>query len=106
MSYSSITDSSRDQALIDRISAATVQEAWTNATVHDTPYAEAVRLSWFNSTRMVWPVVIASDVAAAYESALAAGNPNPGGDPAVITDGMILANVQAKWPTEAEVPPA
>jgi hypothetical protein len=33
--------------------------------------------------------------AAAWESADAAGNPDPGSDPAVITDGMILAAVQA-----------
>jgi hypothetical protein len=31
----------------------------------------------------------------AWESALAAGNPAPGSDAAVITDGMILAAVQA-----------
>jgi hypothetical protein len=31
----------------------------------------------------------------AWESALAAGNPAPGSDAAVITDGMILAGVQA-----------
>jgi hypothetical protein len=53
-----------------------------------------------NAYLMTWPVVIASDVEAAYASALAAGNPSPGGDPAVITDGMILSNVQAKWPTD------
>jgi hypothetical protein len=31
----------------------------------------------------------------AWESAVAAGNPAPGGDAAVITDGMILSAVQA-----------
>jgi hypothetical protein len=49
---------------------------------------------------MYWPVCVAGDVAAAYESALAAGNPNPGGDPAVVTDGMILSAVQADWPPD------
>ena len=34
----------------------------------------------------------------AYEYAVNAGNPDPGGDPAVITDGMILSGVQANWP--------
>jgi hypothetical protein len=33
--------------------------------------------------------------AEAWASALAAENPNPGRDPAVITDGMILSAVQA-----------
>lgn len=33
--------------------------------------------------------------AAAWDSALAAGNPNPGAAPDVITDGMILTQVQA-----------
>lgn len=46
----------------------------------------------------VWPIAAADDVEAAYESALAAANPDPGGDPAVITDGMILAGFQAHWP--------
>jgi hypothetical protein len=31
----------------------------------------------------------------AWESAVAAGNEQPGADPAVITDGMVLAAVQA-----------
>ena len=46
-----------------------------------------------------WPVCSASDIEAAYASALAAGNPNPGGDESVVTDGMILSHVQASWPT-------
>ena len=37
---------------------------------------------------------------AAWSSALAAGNPAPGRDPAVITDGMILSAVQAVTVTE------
>jgi hypothetical protein len=103
MSYSTIAASAVDQALTERITAATVQEAWTSA--HDgNDYAGNVRASWPNATRMVWPVCIASDVADAYESALAAGNPNPGGDPAVVTDGMILANVAAKWPPDEAAP--
>lgn len=46
----------------------------------------------------IWPVSSAGDVEAAYASALAAGNPHPGGDEAVITDGMILSAVQASAP--------
>ena len=42
-----------------------------------------------------WQVVARTDWADAYTYAVATSNPNPGGDPAVITDGMILAAVQA-----------
>jgi hypothetical protein len=100
MSFTTITKSANDQALIDRVNAAAVQEAWNNPAAYATAYGAEVRKSWFNAQAMVWPVCIADDVAAAYESALAAGNPDPGGDPAVVTDGMILANVQAKWPQD------
>ena len=48
-----------------------------------------------SAKRVRWTVATASDVEAAYESALAADHHDPGRDRAVITDGMILANVQA-----------
>lgn len=47
-----------------------------------------------------WPVAAAADIEAAYASAVAADNPDPGGDEAVITDGMILSAVQAHWPPD------
>lgn len=50
-------------------------------------------------TALVWSVAGASDVEAAYASALAAGNPHPGSDEAVITDQMILSAVQANMPS-------
>jgi hypothetical protein len=99
MSYTTISQSSKDQALVDRVAAAAVQEAWNNPGVEDTTLAVNIRVAGIHATSMIWPVCIASDVEAAYASALAGGNPDPGGDPSVITDGMILANVQAKWPT-------
>lgn len=98
MSYSTIAASAVDEALTDRITSATVQEAWNNPVHGDDDFGRAVRTSAANANRMWWPVCIATDVEQAYASALAAGNPNPGGDEAVVTDGMILANVQAKWP--------
>lgn len=98
MSYTTISRSANDQALKDRVIAAVAQEAWNNPALIDNEYARNVRLSAANSLLMVWPIVTSNDVAAAYESAVAAGNENPGGDPAVITDGMILAAVQADWP--------
>lgn len=47
---------------------------------------------------VVWPVSASADIEAAYASALAADNPNPGGDESVITDQMILSAVQANLP--------
>jgi hypothetical protein len=50
---------------------------------------------------VVWPIAAASDIEAAYASAIAGGNVDPGGDPSVITDQMILSAFQANY-----VPPA
>jgi len=100
MSYATIATSAADQALAARVIAAAVQEAWTAAR-DGNDYADDVRTSSENGRRLVYPVCIAADVEAAYASALAAGTPNPGGDDTVVTDGMILANVQAKWPQDA-----
>ena len=49
--------------------------------------------SWWESRG--WEVVARSDWAEAYTYALATGVKDPGGDSAVINDGMILAAVQA-----------
>lgn len=100
MTYATIARSATDDALIDRIVAATSQEAWNNEAVADTRFAAEVQAAAINGSRLVYPVCSASDVEAAYASALAANNPDPGGDETVVTDGMILANVQAKWPDD------
>lgn len=100
MSYSTIATCAADESFAVRVEAATVQEAWNNPANAGNDYARNVRLSVANARAMTYPVAIATDVEAAYASALAAANPNPGGDEAVITDGMILANVQAKWPAD------
>jgi len=100
MSYTTIAQSAQDQALRDRVVAATVQETWNNPERGATEYGANVKKSANNGLTMVYPVCVAADVEAAYASALAAHNPNPGGDPTVVTDGMILANVQAKWPDD------
>lgn len=47
---------------------------------------------------LLWTVAGAADIEAAYASAIAADNPAPGADPAVITDGMILGVVQSHVP--------
>jgi hypothetical protein len=84
MSYSTIARCARDQEFLARVTAAAAQEG---AAQPELVIGE-----------LIWPVSSASDVEAAYASALAAGNPHPGGDEAVITDGMILSAVQAHMP--------
>jgi hypothetical protein len=90
VSYSTINQCANDPALTARITAAAAQEQIAKGDPVD---------PWSISSTLAWSVSSASDVEAAYASALAAGNPDPGGDESVITDGMILANVQAHWPT-------
>lgn len=85
MSYSSIFANANDQAFLGRLTAAAAQEGRTD------PPSAAYALRW--------PVCSSSDIEAAYASALAAGNPDPGGDPAVITDQQILSAVQAHPPS-------
>lgn len=81
MSYWDISEMSRSTSLINREQAAAAQELpgdpyeW----VQDNALRLAAEPGW----------------ADAWASALAAGNPDPGKDPAVITDGMILSAVQA-----------
>lgn len=85
MSYGTIHQSSLDEALNGRITACCHQE-------HHEPLTDAL-----------WAVFTAQDVEAAYASALAADNPNPGGDEGVVTDGMILSHIQAFFdPTTSE----
>src|SRR6188768_1881405 len=86
MSYLSISKSVNDDSFTARVTAAAAAEGAN-------PPQNVVG-------QLLWPVATASDIAAAYESALAADNPDPGGDPSVITDQMILSAVQANWPTE------
>lgn len=77
MSYATIDASSKDEALTSRIFACCRQEG------HE-PLTEAM-----------WSVLVAKDVEDAYAYALNAGDPTPGADETVVTDGMILAHIQA-----------
>lgn len=81
MSFATVNQVARDQAFVDRVTGCLATEEVPN------PTSAVFDYIWFVASR--------DDVIAAYESAVAAGNPDPGGDPAVITDGMILAAVQA-----------
>jgi hypothetical protein len=81
MSYTTIHQCANDEAFQARLMAAAAQEGAANP-----EYEMSVNLRW--------PVSSATDIAEAYEFAVNSDNPNPGGDPTVITDGMILAKVQ------------
>lgn len=98
MSYSTIWQCAADLALQGRITACIAQEVEPGTNPHE-------RYPW-----VLWPVITAADVEAAYASALAAEHPDPGGDEAVITDGMLLAHVQQVLPLlpppdDAPLPP-
>jgi len=90
VSYLSISKCVEDHDFVSRTRACAVQEGADPNTIQSELY-------WWVSTR--------ADIEAAYASALAAGSPNPGGDEAVITDGMILSAVQAA-PASGETKPA
>jgi hypothetical protein len=96
MSYNSLDAASKDSGLQSRTIAATVQESFENAAVEDSAYAVTVRDNPAEGIRMVWPVALNTE--AEYEAALLNEIPNPGSNPAVITDGMILSAIQAHWP--------
>lgn len=89
MSYATISKCANDQAFVTRVNACIVQEQLAK---DETVNTGAI------VTELTWAVASASDVEAAYASALAAQHGNPGGDESVISDGMILSNVQAHWP--------
>lgn len=88
MSYGTVNLAANDAELQGRVTAAAAQEGDT---------VNPTGRMW----QIIWWVASRSDIEAAYASALAADNPSPGGDESVITDGMILAAVQA-----APEPPA
>jgi hypothetical protein len=90
MSYSTISQCVTDPAFSARVNASIAQEQIARG--------EEAQPGMLIGP-LGWAVASASDVEAAYASALAANNPNPGGDESVITDGMILAHVQGNWPT-------
>jgi hypothetical protein len=106
MSYATITQATNDTFLRNRIQAAVNKEAQANAELAATPFGVYVLdQPWVAYQALIWPVSI--DAEAAYESAVIAGNPNPGGDPAVITDAQLLGAVQVNWPPDvpAFLPP-
>lgn len=92
MSYLSISQCASDPDFTARVNACTAQELNSrndNRTVYEV------------ASLIYWDVASAGDVEAAYSAALAGGIARPGADESAITDGMILANVQAHWPPQA-----
>lgn len=82
MSYNDIRAMAKDVNLVERIAAAAAAEG-VNAPLD---------WAWANS----WAVCSKTDWEAAWNYAQAASIPNPGTDEGVVTDGMILASVQAR----------
>jgi hypothetical protein len=99
MSFATLAQSATDPALTSRTAACAQQEARTGSG-KGTAFAAAVEAGTADLyLAFAWDVAI--NVEAAYESGVIADNPNPGGDPTVVTDAMILSAVQANWPPDA-----
>jgi hypothetical protein len=81
MSFASIAVSVNDEALGQRTRSAYAKEG-----------IEQPDPAWY---AMRWAICADPSIEGAYESALAAGVPNPGLDESVITDGALTAAVQA-----------
>lgn len=86
MSFNTIAQCARDQVFGSRVAAAYASEGVTQAD-----------LAWQTNH---WAISADPSVAGPYASAVAAENPNPGGDESVVTDGMLTAAVQAHPFTE------
>lgn len=95
-SYLSISAIANDEHMTERVRAcATQQEHLGNApAISGDPINQGAyaAIAWTDTNRYVW--ASSPGWGAAWDSALAGGDPEPGKDPAVITDAMILATVQ------------
>lgn len=91
MSYTTIHQCANDVAFCSRLMACAAQEGSENP-------------EYDVSAKLRWPVSAKTDIEAAYEYAVNAENPNPGGDPTVITDQQILSAVQSLITVEPAAP--
>ncbi len=87
MSYTAIAQAAQDQHLRLRIAACVAQER-PHATAHPIAHADAIQ----------WQVAASPGLADAYTYAVETDVPDPGADPAVITDTALLAAVSALLP--------
>ena len=86
MSYYDVSLLAADWDFASRSQAAYATEIGLDLTADDPA-------TWWS--QRAWNMAAAPGFGDAYASALAGGVPNPGRDPAVITDGQILSAVQA-----------
>lgn len=87
MSLMSVSQAAQSASLRDRIAACVSEQIASGSYVTDQhPVNEASRIIWLCAAEPGW--------GPAWESAEAGSNPDPGADPAVITDAQILTAVQ------------
>lgn len=86
MSYATIAQAARDTSLRLRIAACIAQEGKAGDTLQTGAMARADAIQWQCCAEPGW--------GEAWESALANAIPDPGNNPGVITDQMILGAVQ------------
>ena len=88
MSYSTQSDISGDSKMRARVAQAAAEQGCADAGLDPD--------QWSQMWRRIWAAAPGWDLA--WESAVAGENPSPGDDPAVITDAMVLAQVQSMMP--------
>lgn len=88
MTYLTQSVIANDAALHNRITCAAAQEGCADAGIHP--------VTWTSEWRFTWAAAPGWD--AAWESAIAGGILEPGASSAVITDAMILSQVQSMMP--------
>jgi hypothetical protein len=108
MSYTTINQSVNDPALQSRVQSAAMKEAYAGGPeFSESEFAKTLKVNpGLSFNFFMWPTAIANEAAYAY--AVDGGNPNPGGDPGVITDADIQAVIQTHWvldPPPPEQPP-
>lgn len=103
MSYTTITQCTNDEAFRDRVTAGAMKEAISSAVYGETAFGKQLLvMPSLALSAFIWPLAV--DNEAAYEYAVNAANPNPGGDPTVITDANIQSGIQAHWPPDPTPP--
>lgn len=94
-SYLSIAAIANDEFMRERMTACVTQQQHLGSINIDLPNTAVPynAQAWVEFNSYLW--ASSPDWGAAWDSALASGNEEPGKDPAVITDGQILSTVQA-----------
>jgi len=99
MSYTTITQCTRDDHFRDRVTAGALKEAIASEVYSRTAFAEQLRrVPEAALSQFLWPLSVDNEVDYAY--AIDTNNEDPGGDPGVISDAKIQAGIQHYWPDE------